>query len=549
MAARFVQVLGKLANIPLRPPFIGALHSPALSRPAAEDPFAGRRCAGFSSSCCFHEPLFALVLFPAFYALYLAINHRKSAKKWTLIVASIAFYTWGEPLFVPVVFVSAAIDYAISTRLAEGRESDAPAAPDARHSGQSRHSGFLQIRRLPDRKLQRADGAVRHGASASPHRASDRRFLRRVRKDHLSRRLLSWHHEARANIFRLLPVRLSVPELLAGPILKYHEMETQIADPAAVGWLDCKEGFLRFSRGMGKKLLIADVVGNFANAAFGTNAANLGTGQAWLGLVCFTLQIYFDFSAYSDMAIGLARMLGFRLKENFMMPYASRSLTEFWRRWHMSLTSWIREYLYVPLGGNREGEWRTYLNLLDLLPRRPASGTAPAGISCCGAPITACSSPSTACFSIRLLDRAGSIVSVAATLLIVMIGWVIFRTTSIGELTPISRHWCRWDGRASPRDDAGRAAHRAGRLDLEPVARDPAFSRASAAYEKNIILRRLCGIWTGRAVRDRERAGDHGALQTLHLFPLLTMSVVPPASAAWNRLGLAAAGSCCSCRC
>jgi alginate O-acetyltransferase complex protein AlgI len=156
---------------------------------------------------------------------------------------------------------------------------------------------------------------------------------------------------------------LFFPKLLAGPILKYHEMRDQIAKPPAVEWNDFWTGFLRFARGMGRKLLIADPLGAFANQVFAADPASLSAGVAWLGLGCFTVQIYFDFAGYSDMAIGLARTLGFRLKENFNSPYTARSMTEFWRRWHISLTTWIRDYLYVPLGGNRRGEMRTYINL------------------------------------------------------------------------------------------------------------------------------------------------------------------------------------------
>ena len=141
---------------------------------------------------------------------------------------------------------------------------------------------------------------------------------------------------------------LFFPKLLAGPILKYHEMKDQIASPPAIEWDDIFSGFLRFARGIGRKLLIADPLGAFASQIFAADPATTGAGYAWLGLACFTLQIYFDFAGYSDMAIGLARTLGFRLKENFNSPYVSQSLTEFWRRWHISLTTWIRDYLYIP---------------------------------------------------------------------------------------------------------------------------------------------------------------------------------------------------------
>ncbi len=123
-------------------------------------------------------------------------------------------------------------------------------------------------------------------------------------------------------------------------------------------------GVYRFAHGLGKKVLIADTVAPIADAVFATPAGELGTMTALLGLVAYTVQLYFDFSGYSDMAIGIGQMFGFKLPENFDRPYASRSVTEFWRRWHMSLSRWFRDYLYVPLGGNRGSGLATYRNLI-----------------------------------------------------------------------------------------------------------------------------------------------------------------------------------------
>jgi alginate O-acetyltransferase complex protein AlgI len=122
-------------------------------------------------------------------------------------------------------------------------------------------------------------------------------------------------------------------------------------------------GLQRFLWGLSKKVLVADVCGEIVSAVFDLPPGAVGFGTAWLGIVAFTVQIYFDFSGYSDMAIGLGRLFGFRLRENFDHPYGSGSFTEFWRRWHISLSSWVRDYLYLPLGGNRRGTGRTYVNL------------------------------------------------------------------------------------------------------------------------------------------------------------------------------------------
>jgi alginate O-acetyltransferase complex protein AlgI len=482
--------MGKVREYRVRTRFIGAALSPALSRPAVDDPFAGLRARAFLVML-FHEPLFALVLFPAFYALYLAVNHRRDAKKWTLILASLAFYTWGEPLFVPVVLVSAAIDYAISLRLSAGGEI---ARRPLLTLGILVNLGILVFYKYADFLIGNFNVLTAPFGTALPllHIALPIgvSFVVFEKITYLVDCYRGTTRPARTFSDYCLFVFL-FPKLLAGPILKYHEMETQIADPTPAGWLDCKEGFLRFSRGMAKKLLIADVVSNFANAAFGADATGLGAGQAWLGLVCFTLQIYFDFSAYSDMAIGLARMLGFRLKENFMMPYAARSLTEFWRRWHISLTSWIREYLYVPLGGNRQGEWRTYLNLWICFLASGIWHGASWNFVLWGA-YNGFFLTLDRMFLTRILDRAGAFVSVAATLLIVMIGWVIFRTTSIGELgayltalVPLGRPGATLE--ITP--DVPLTVLIAAILSLLPAT--PLFPKLILAYEKNIILRRL----------------------------------------------------------
>jgi alginate O-acetyltransferase complex protein AlgI len=226
---------------------------------------------------------------------------------------------------------------------------------------------------------------------------------------------------------------LFFPKLLAGPILKYHEIKDQIAAPPAIEWSDFEAGFLRFARGMGRKLLIADPLGTFANQIFATDPTGLGAINAWLGLASFTLQIYFDFSGYSDMAIGLARMLGIRLKENFNAPYIAQSMTEFWRRWHISLTSWIRDYLYLPLGGNRRGEARTYLNLWICFLASGLWHGANWNFVLWGA-YNGLFLTLDRLFLRDALARCGAVIATIATLFIVMIGWAIFRTDSPAHL-------------------------------------------------------------------------------------------------------------------
>ncbi|ADB31371.1 membrane bound O-acyl transferase MBOAT family protein [Kribbella flavida DSM 17836] len=151
------------------------------------------------------------------------------------------------------------------------------------------------------------------------------------------------------------------PQLVAGPIVRYHEIADQLNDARRDRLADFAEGFPRFAWGLFKKVAIADSLAPIADAAFAS--PDPSTSTAWIGALAYTGQIYFDFSGYSDMAIGLGMMFGLRLPENFARPYSAISVTDFWRRWHQSLSRWFRDYLYVPLGGNRGGTFRTYRNL------------------------------------------------------------------------------------------------------------------------------------------------------------------------------------------
>jgi alginate O-acetyltransferase complex protein AlgI len=153
------------------------------------------------------------------------------------------------------------------------------------------------------------------------------------------------------------------PQLVAGPIVRYREIADQLPQERTHRLDDIAAGFPRFALGLTKKVVIADSLSPMVDACFATPADQMTFAISWLGAVGYTLQLYFDFSGYSDMAIGMARMLGFRIPENFARPYSSITITEFWRRWHMSLSRWFRDYVYIPLGGNRGSQAHTYRNL------------------------------------------------------------------------------------------------------------------------------------------------------------------------------------------
>ena len=163
------------------------------------------------------------------------------------------------------------------------------------------------------------------------------------------------------NFLNLLLYVSMFPQLVAGPIVRYSTIDREISNRKVT--IDSFTlGLERFIFGLSKKLIIANNVGHLADTIYSFNS--LTTLVAWLGAISYTLQIYFDFSAYSDMAIGLGKMFGFNFNENFNYPYISKSITEFWRRWHISLSTWFRDYVYIPLGGNKKGIRRQIINLL-----------------------------------------------------------------------------------------------------------------------------------------------------------------------------------------
>jgi alginate O-acetyltransferase complex protein AlgI len=152
------------------------------------------------------------------------------------------------------------------------------------------------------------------------------------------------------------------PQLIAGPIIRYHTIVDQLIKRSVTVEM-FTEGVNRFILGLSKKILIANTLGTIVDNIFSIDPLHLNAQTAWFGITCYALQLYFDFSGYSDMAIGMAKMFGFNFMENFNYPYISQSITDFWRRWHISLSSWFRDYVYIPLGGNRKGTFRTLVNL------------------------------------------------------------------------------------------------------------------------------------------------------------------------------------------
>lgn len=233
-------------------------------------------------------------------------------------------------------------------------------------------------------------------------------------------------HAPLAKFWDYLLYIILFPKLIAGPIIRYHDIADQITDRSANETVDNRlSGFYRFAIGLAKKVLIANQMGLVADAVFSMNYLEINTYTAWVGILAYTFQIYFDFSGYSDMAIGLARMIGFKFSENFDNPYTSKSITEFWRRWHISLGTWMRNYLYIPLGGNRVSSKRIYFNLWIVFLASGLWHGASWNFVIWGA--------YHGLFLVverSVFKKYDKVPGVVLTFLIVVIGWVFFRTES-----------------------------------------------------------------------------------------------------------------------
>ncbi|HEX8348736.1 MAG TPA: MBOAT family protein [Hymenobacter sp.] len=241
------------------------------------------------------------------------------------------------------------------------------------------------------------------------------------------------------------------PKMIAGPIVRFHEIAGQLNDRAAFETIDHKlAGLFRFVIGLSKKILIANVLGEQADTIFQLDPATISTPLAWLGAIAYTFQIYFDFSGYSDMAIGIGRMIGFQFPENFNSPYASRSITEFWQRWHITLGRWMRDYLYIPLGGNRVKPARLYVNLWTVFILSGFWHGAAWNFIAWGA-YHGLFLVLDRLFLLRIYKKIGAL-SIVPTFLITVLGWVLFRAAT---LTSALAYISRMLGRAAELPEGG----------------------------------------------------------------------------------------------
>ncbi len=237
-------------------------------------------------------------------------------------------------------------------------------------------------------------------------------------------------HKPLTNVWDYQVYIMLFPKLIAGPIIRYHDLASQI-EPVGrtnLSTVDDKlTGFYRFVIGLSKKVLIANQIGVFADQILGRDISSLNSSEAWLGIIAYTFQIYFDFSGYSDMAIGIAKMVGFQFPENFNNPYTSASITEFWRRWHISVSSWMKNYLYIPLGGNKVAtKARLYFNLWLVFLISGLWHGASWNFVIWGI-YHGMFLVLERMFLLNIYEKLGRWISILITFIIVVVGWVFFR--------------------------------------------------------------------------------------------------------------------------
>jgi alginate O-acetyltransferase complex protein AlgI len=379
----------------------------------------------------FYSPVFLFVFFPL--AVVTVFIVRGKWREGVLLAWSAAFYGWGEPGFFCVVLASAIADYGICHYIFKSQGT--PRARFFLALGVCLNVGLLVYFKYVNFCLSSINAIITSiGLGAIPLLnivlPIGVSFIVFEKITYLVDVYRGRGEPAKSLRSYLLYVLL-FPKLLAGPIVKYHDIEAQLSHCDLTG-ADFFDGFERFLLGLVKKVLLADTLSEVADEAFSLPLEHLGFTAAWLGVICFTLQIYLDFSAYSDMAIGLARIFGFRLLENFRMPYIATSFTDFWQRWHISLTTWIREYLYIPLGGNRNGTARTYLNLGVCFLLSGLWHGANWTFVIWGL-YHGCFMIFDKLFWLEVSKRAPRLLNIGLTLFLVMIGWVLFRATSLAQ--------------------------------------------------------------------------------------------------------------------
>ena len=304
----------------------------------------------------FSSPTFLFIFLPAVFVLNIAFSGSVRARNALLLIASVVFYAWGEPVYVLLMIFTSLVNHLLALGL--GKESRRKALLTLILVW---NIGSLVFFKYTDFLIESINAVT--GLGISPVGIKLPVGISFFTFQAMSYALDVYRGQVppQKRFFNTLLYISLFPQLIAGPIVKYHDVAEQLENrPLSIE--DTASGLRRFCCGMAKKVLIANVLGLAADRVYAMELSAVNGPIAWLGAAAYLLQIYFDFSGYSDMAIGLGRVFGFNFRENFRHPYAANSMQDFWRRWHISLSTWFKEYVYIPLGGNRKGKLRTGIN-------------------------------------------------------------------------------------------------------------------------------------------------------------------------------------------
>lgn len=379
----------------------------------------------------FSSPIFLFGFFPLFLIAYALVG--AGLRNALLLFASLVFYAWGEPVFVGLLIFSILWNYGFGQALRRQTGSNpifwTAIAVNLLALGVFKYGAFILLNVTPV--------LVAAGVSAQTLTDVIEQFpALPIGISFYTFQAISYLTDVKrgqcppqANVVDFGMYLAMFPQLIAGPIVRYTEVYPQLKQ-RPLDWIGLNEGVTRFVRGLARKVLIADPLAVAVDAIFAAPIEGLSTPLAWLAVAGYTLQIYHDFAGYSDMAIGIGRMLGFNFPENFDQPYRARSMREFWRRWHLTLSRWFRDYLYIPLGGNRATPARVTFNLILVFALCGLWHGASWNFVVWGLFHGAFLGAERLGFS-RLLERIPRLGQHTYVLLVVMFSWVIFRADSL----------------------------------------------------------------------------------------------------------------------
>ena len=377
----------------------------------------------------FSSITFLIYFLPIFLLLYHLVPHKY--KNALILIASIYFYSWGGPKFILVILGTTCLDYFLVKAMNNQKT-------------QSSKTRFLIISLCLNLGLlfyfKYCNFFIDNINAAFGTKITWLEVVLPIGISFYTFESLTYVldvyrgiHKPLKNFWHYQTYILLFPKLIAGPIVRYHEIADQITNREKNYTSSIKlSGFLIFCIGLAKKTIIANTLGIQADAVFKLPSEQIDTIAAWVGALAYSFQIYFDFSGYSDMAIGLGKMMGFKFPENFNNPYTSKSITEFWRRWHMTLGTWMKNYLYIPLGGNQVNNFKLYRNLIFIFLISGLWHGASWNFILWGA-YHGLFLVLERLFLIKFYKKIGNWFSLPLTFIIVITGWVLFRNENINQ--------------------------------------------------------------------------------------------------------------------